>query len=124
VNLNSLTNAANNTIFVPTETSLQDFIQKYCTKSLTFNEGYISSLLKTHIIPKYIFTDTLKNSTNVTTVSDQILKLTYNETVIRIRGPADDEVNVIRGDILFLNGTIHVISGVILPSKDEIVCSK
>ncbi len=100
------------TVFAPTDEAFAKVPQETLRELLRpENKDKLAAILAYHVIPGKIMARDVVNISSATTLQGQPIKVDAND------GVKIDGAKVITADIEATNGVIHVIDGVLLPSK-------
>jgi transforming growth factor-beta-induced protein len=100
------------TVFAPTNAAFQPLIDDGTIASLTEEE--LSEILLFHVLGSVVMSSDIQGTVDADTLLEGAkLSVSADENGVRVNGTA----NVVQADIDASNGVIHVVDGVLLPSR-------
>lgn len=102
----------NFTIFAPTDAAF-DAISEV---TATLTDEQISNVLKYHVVPGRIFSTDLSDGITPETVNEETITVNVGEGVTLTDKSGGDDANVIQVNVHGINGVIHVIDKVLIPT--------
>lgn len=107
------------TVFAPTDDAFAKLPAGTVDTLLKEPEGQLAEILKYHVVAgKVMATDVVKlNGQQVKTVQGAELTVEVSGDKVALVDAAGNRVNVVTTDVAASNGVIHVIDGVLLPTK-------
>lgn len=107
------------TVFAPTDAAFAKLPAGTVDELLKEPKGALTDILKYHVVAgKVMAADVVKlNGQKVKTVQGAELTVEVTGDKVALVDAAGNRVNVVTTDVMASNGVIHVIDGVLLPTK-------
>lgn len=104
-----------NTIFIPSETSIKKFLVDYGV--INFNSKIVSDIVNLHHVSiARIYSEDLTSGASVVTSEGATITFVITDGIVTIVGPVNN-VTVIGANYLAEHGVAHITNGVLLPYK-------
>lgn len=107
------------TVFAPTDDAFAKLPAGTVDTLLKDPKGQLTQILTYHVVPgKVLAADVVKlNGQKVKTVQGAELTVEVADGKVALVDGAGNKINVVTTDVMASNGVIHVIDGVLLPTK-------
>ncbi|XP_022253002.1 transforming growth factor-beta-induced protein ig-h3-like isoform X2 [Limulus polyphemus] len=106
------------TLFAPTDAAfLSDAVQPKLLEQLLKGDGCVSTILKNHILPNVLCSTAIPHHAGTINLLDKYLTVTRNED----NKLFVNNIQIIARDIVGINGIVHIIDGVLVPSQADSV---
>jgi uncharacterized surface protein with fasciclin (FAS1) repeats len=105
----ALTGSGPITVFAPVNSAFEGI------NLATLTQTQIDNILTYHVVDSQVLSTDLMDGQTVMTLSGGILTINISGTEVTITDAQNNTVNVITPDVRLLNGTVHLIDGVLMP---------
>ncbi|XP_076320096.1 transforming growth factor-beta-induced protein ig-h3-like isoform X2 [Tachypleus tridentatus] len=105
------------TLFAPTDAAFVSHLQPKLLEQLLRGDSCVSTILKNHILPSVLCSTAIPHHAGTINLLDKYLTVTRNED----NKLFVNNIQISARDIVGINGIVHIIDGVLVPSQADSV---
>lgn len=116
--------AVNVTIFAPNNQAFADLVAMAQSTNLQLTNEVLTNVLGLHVVPGVYYSTDITSNVKVASLNSKEISVTLKDGSIYVAGTMNTKpAKVIIADVLYANGVVHVIDGVLLPGNETVTAA-